>query len=123
MTPTKPSRADIEAAIADSGNWLQMLDDGWLCWCCKLYDPDGNWDGTETCALTAERAMAQAWVARWAPIRPILPGLVPLTVPDGWRFKLTPPMTDDELGLDLGEVDAARAELIEELRLEELRRH
>jgi hypothetical protein len=38
-TVNKPTADDIKLAIANSGKWPQMLDDGWLCWCCALYEP------------------------------------------------------------------------------------
>jgi hypothetical protein len=90
----KPSPADILVAIAkgELGDWFDPLEVP-INWYCELYSPEGNsYNGS---AHTAAQAMATAWLCAIAPDALIdgyvEPGSVPLTVPDDWRFELTPP--------------------------------
>lgn len=96
LHPT-PSPADIRRAIrmAEAGTWVHYPEDDPTCWACYLIEPDGrrfcNGDGH-----TAADAMALAWLHRWAPEALdhayVEDGTVPISVPDGYRFELTPPL-------------------------------
>jgi hypothetical protein len=92
---SKPTPADILVAIgnAESGDWIDPSAEP-VNWLCELYAPDGSNAGNGN-AHTAAQAMAMAWLSWWAPDALINayvePGSVPFDVPDGWRFKLTPP--------------------------------
>ena len=66
---TKPTPADIRIAIAnaESGNWIDPSVTP-VNWGCRLYQPNGEFavDGQ---ALTADQAMAMAWLNCWGPRR------------------------------------------------------
>ena len=92
-----PTANDIERAIkaSETGDWIDTgVEDADLYWRCVAYDPEGDrhCDGVAT---TPEMAAALAWVGGWAPDAlheaHVPPGSVPLAVPEGWRFELTPP--------------------------------
>jgi len=97
MNPPKrlvPTEADILTAItkAETGDCIDPMEVP-INWECKLYSPENHvFDGH---AHTAPEAMALAWLHAWAPDaltnRYVEPGTVPLEVPAGWRFELTPP--------------------------------
>ena len=98
MTAAKPSPGDIQAAIiaAEDETWIDPSDPALAgrYWGCEITDPDGYSLGQGD-ALTPGMAMGLAWLHLWAPDALIAayvePGTVPFTVPDGFRFTLTPP--------------------------------
>ena len=91
----KPTPADILTAIelAERGGWIDPPEVP-IRWSCELYDSDGRPVGNGDGHAPGE-AMALAWLHVWAPNalidERVEPGSVPLDVPDGWRFELTPP--------------------------------
>ena len=101
MTDQKPTVTDILIAVArvNAGDWFDPYDDDPLrCrplyWACDIYGPSGGRAG-EGCGLSAGEALAMGWIIVWAldaiGARPIEIGEVPLEIPAGWRFELTPP--------------------------------
>ena len=95
LVEKKPTRADILTAIskAQTGDWLDPCEKP-AQWTCTLYNPEGKRVGNGN-ARTAKVAMGLAWLCAWAPDALIEayvePNTIPLDVPDGWRFELTPP--------------------------------
>jgi hypothetical protein len=94
MTRLVPTPADIRTAIAqaESGDWIDPAEEP-INWYCELISPEGYvFNGN---AYTAAGAMGLAWLHAWAPDalidRYVEPGTVPLEIPAGWRFELTPP--------------------------------
>jgi hypothetical protein len=89
----RPTADDILEAIksAETGDWIDPSEQP-NCWECILYAPDGRRVGNGH-AHTPEKAMALAWLHVWAPDALVEayvePGMVPLSVEDGWRFELT----------------------------------
>jgi hypothetical protein len=91
----KPTPVDILTAIAaaESGDWIDpSVEQNY--WDCKLRSPKGRvYTGQ---AYTAAEAMGLAWLRVWAPDALIdgyvESGTVPLEIPGGWRFELTPPL-------------------------------
>jgi hypothetical protein len=94
-TPNKPTRADIDYAIelAEQGGWIDPSEVP-INWLCELYDPEGECVGNGN-GHTAGEAMGLAWLHVHAPDALtdayVEPGSVPLDIPPGWRFELTPP--------------------------------
>jgi len=98
--PTHPTPADILATIAELEAGHPYIDPliNPIYWHCFLYDPEGRLV-SDGCAESAAAAMAMAWIIGWAPDAFCDLGCdgvddfsdVPLIVPPGWRFELTPP--------------------------------
>jgi hypothetical protein len=99
--PTEPTVTDILIAVArvNAGDWFDPYDDDPLrCrplyWACDIYGPSGGRAG-DGCGRSAGEALAMAWIMVWAldaiGARSIEIGEVPLEIPAGWRFELTPP--------------------------------
>ena len=91
----KPTPMDILRAIeaAETGDWIDPTDLAPTYWDCTLYDPEGRQVGDGQ-ADTSGLAMAMAWLCVRSPdalINGEVLDNVPLVVPDGWRFELTPP--------------------------------
>jgi hypothetical protein len=101
---SRPTASEIRAVIdelEDGG----LYEPGVIFWSCWLHDPEGR-PRSSGQAESAGAAMAMAWINYWAP-----DGLididfddsngvfdeVPLTVPVGWRFELTPPAPHSSL--------------------------
>src|SRR3954451_24894059 len=101
---TKPTPADIQAAIvaAENVSWIDPQKQP-ISWFCELTDPKGErW--SDGCGHTAAEAMAMAWLGVWAPDALdgyVEPGTVPLHIPNGFVFKLTPPWRADLSSLSI----------------------
>jgi hypothetical protein len=100
MRTQKPTATDIVDAIGiiERDEWIDTgIYHLQTCWSAEVYMPDGRCVGNGS-ADTPGLAMAMAWICYWdndALCRgEVEEEYVPLTVPDGWRFELTPP---DEL--------------------------
>jgi hypothetical protein len=94
--PQKPSATDIVTAIEmiEADEWIDPLGLAPTYWSCELYDPKGCRVGDGD-ADTPGLAMAMAWLCYWSPDALIAGEVfddVPLIVPDGFRFELTPPV-------------------------------
>jgi hypothetical protein len=95
MRPTRPTSSDVLRAIelAENSEWLDPLGIPNFFWECLLYDPDGRQVG-DGIGDDPGLAMAFAWLHVQSPDA-LIDGEVlddvPLVVPDGWRFELTPP--------------------------------
>lgn len=95
MTSSKPTPTDIVRAIEqiEGAEWIDPDGLAPTYWDCTLYDPEGRQVG-DGIADTPGLAMAMAWICVMSPDA-LIDGEVlddvPLVVPDGWRFELTPP--------------------------------
>jgi hypothetical protein len=95
----KPTPADIARGIEliKAREWIDPGDyPVGLWWVCEAYMPDGK-RASDGIADTPGEAMALAWINSWAPdALEDGDGLddVPLVIPEGWRFELTPPATE-----------------------------
>lgn len=90
-TGRKPTRTDICAAIRQGAtyDWIDPPETP-IDWLCEVYDPDGKRVG-DASGHTAGAAMALSWLRAWATNAYVDYDTVPLDVPAGWRFELTPP--------------------------------
>lgn len=92
----KPTRDDILGAIrkAQTRDWGDPLDMPGLMWEANVVDPEGQRCGNGN-SFSPNGAMALAWLAAMAPDALIDAYVdrdtVPLEIPDGWSFELTPP--------------------------------
>ena len=95
MQQNKPTCDDILTAIrkAETRDWVDPSEVPGT-WECKLFDATGQRCGDGN-AFTPGEAMGLAWLCAWAPDALIdayvEPDSVPLDIPDGYRFELTPP--------------------------------
>jgi hypothetical protein len=92
----KPTPTDIVRAIEliEEDEWIDPVGIAPTYWSCELYDPQGRRAG-DGVADTPGLAMAMAWLCVMSPDALIdgeVLDEVPLIVPDGWRFELTPPV-------------------------------
>ena len=93
----RPTATDIVDAIGviERDEWIDTgIYRAEAYWQCELYRPDDRRIG-DGVADTPGLAMALAWLCYWSPdalIEGEVADDVPLTVPEGWRFELTPPL-------------------------------
>jgi hypothetical protein len=98
LTINKPSLTDILRGfeLIRTNEWVDPSE--WpeeLCWVAEAYMPDGR-RASDGVADTTGEAMALAWINSMAPdaLQDGIVTNVPLVVPEGWRFELTPPVDD-----------------------------
>jgi hypothetical protein len=92
----KPTPTDIVTAIemVEADEWIDPTGLAPTFWGCELRDPQGRQVGDGQ-ADTPGLAMAMAWLCCQSPDALIDSEVlddVPLVVPDGWHFELTPPV-------------------------------